>query len=59
MRNTISAKIIRSKADILHLIELIETNSEKAKNNKDLILDNLQSIRFAMDTIVRLNDRNE
>jgi len=56
MKNTITSKIIRSKADIIHLIDLVETDFEKAEKNKDLILDNLRSIRVAMDIVVRLND---
>ena len=58
MKNTITSKIIRSKADIVHLIDLVETNFEKAEKNKDLILDNLRSIRVSMDIVVRLNDHN-
>ena len=58
MKNTITSKIIRSKADIIHLIDLVETDFEKVETNKDLILDNLRDIRVAMDIVVRLNDQN-
>jgi hypothetical protein len=56
MKNTITSKIIRSKADIIHLIDLIETDFEKAEKNKDLILDNLREIKDTMEIVVRLND---
>ena len=58
MKNTITSKIIRSKADIIHLIDLIETDFEKAEKNKDLILDNLREIKDTMEIVVRLNDQN-